>query len=92
MLLIKDEYLIDRDIFLSIYVLDGDEEMDIEDELFDIKEVKEDTCNCTHVKALDVLKAELQDAKETVELYRNQVRKYEERMMYLEELIYKIEN
>ena len=92
MLLIKNEYLIDRDTFLSIYVLDGDEEMDIENELLDIKEVEEDTCDCTHVKALDVLKAELQDAKETVELYRSQARRYEERMMYLEELIYKIEN
>ena len=89
---IVEDYMVDTEMFLSIYELTDVTERDIEDELFDIKEVKEDTCDCTHVKALDVLKAELQDAKETVELYRNQARKYEERMMYLEELIYKIEN
>ena len=92
MVLVNNGWLVDKDIFFSIYKLVNTDEQDIEDELFDIKEVKEETCDCTHVKALDVLKAELQDAKETVELYRNQARKYEERMMYLEELIYKIEN
>ena len=92
MVLVNNGWLVDKDIFFSIYKLVNTDEQNIEDELFDIKEVKEDTCDCTHVKALDVLKAELQDAKETVELYRSQARRYEERMMYLEELIYKIEN
>ena len=91
MLLIKDEYLIDRDIFLSIYVLDGDEEMDIEDELFDIKEVKEDTCDCTHVKAIDVIKEEIEETKESIELFRNRISAYQDKLYVLEGLLEKIE-
>ena len=90
MLLIKDEYLIDRDIFLSIYVLDGDEEMDIEDELFDIKEVEE-TCDWTHVKAIDVIKEEIEETKKSIELFRNRISAYQDKLYVLEGLLEKIE-
>ena len=87
---IVDDYMIDTEMFLSIYELTDVTERDIEDELFDIKEVEE-TCDCTHVKALDVIKEEIEETKKSIELFRNRISAYQDKLYVLEGLLEKIE-
>ena len=91
MVLVNNGWLVDKDIFFSIYKLVNTDEQNIEDELFDIKEVKEDTCDCTHVKAIDVIKEEIEETKESIELFRNRISAYQDKLYVLEGLLEKIE-
>ena len=91
MVLVNNGWLVDKDIFFSIYKLVNTDEQNIEDELFDIKEVKEDTCDCTHVKAIDVIKEEIEETKKSIELFRNRISAYQDKLYVLEGLLEKIE-
>ena len=87
-IVIIGDTILEEDMFHSIYRLEEEDVFEVrqfdEPEL-DIKEVKE-TCNCTHVKAIDVIDKELKALQENYDYHMNKVIELDKQLILLKRI------